>query len=731
MRQLRLLLGSTAQAVSLVLAAFFLGIALGNHWWGKRVGRSSNPLRIYAGLELAVGLLAVGLYGLSSIYETLFPHVLSLTETTGIPILFFKFVLGMAFLLPPCFFMGGTFPAMTQHLYAKRTDLGRGGALLYGMNTLGGACGAFCSGFLLLGWIGFRACYVVGVLLSLGIAAVGFALSLQTRTTSPDHNAENPFPTRTEGGPNPKVPPWGVIKALAFASGFATLALEVLWTRMFEQVLHNSVYTFSLILVAFLVSIGIGGGIASYLARIQIEPTRVLVAAGCVAGLTTGLTPFLFTEVTGGLGYLGESQGWWGYVGTISRTMALTVLIPGIAMGSFFPYLLKMAEPHTLSTGKTAGILTSINTVGGVLGSLAGAFFFLEVFGLWNGIRAVGSIYFWMALVAGVHLLPRNRAGTVVPVGGILLLLMVLNPAGLPMVKVSRDKEILDYWEGSAGTVAVVESPKTRSILVNNYYTLGGRLAKKYQETMSHIPLLAHPDPESVFYIGMGTGITAAGSMVHPVEKVTICEIIPEAVEASRQYFHEDVRGLFEDSRVEIVVEDGRLFLAASDRRYDVIIGDLFIPWKAGTGNLYSLENYRSGFRHLKEGGVYAQWIPLYQVSDFELGVIAETMLEVFPAVSVWRGDFFAEKSIVLLLGHKQATAFDPDRINARAEQLSEETVGFPLNDPKDFWMHYCGSMSRENSPFDEYPINRDDLPIIEYTAPITMRKERAGETEF
>ncbi|MCA9437753.1 MAG: hypothetical protein KC978_18355, partial [Candidatus Omnitrophica bacterium] len=166
MRQLRLLLGSTAQAVSLVLAAFFLGIALGNHWWGKRAGRSSNPLRIYAWLELAVGLLAVGLYGLSSIYGTLFPNVLILSEKTGIPILFFKFMLGMAFLLPPCFFMGGTFPAMTQHLYAKRTDLGRGGALLYGMNTLGGACGAFCSGFLLLGWIGFRACYVVGVLLS-------------------------------------------------------------------------------------------------------------------------------------------------------------------------------------------------------------------------------------------------------------------------------------------------------------------------------------------------------------------------------------------------------------------------------------------------------------------------------------------------------------------------------------------------------------------------------------
>ena len=42
---------------------------------------------------------------------------------------------------------------------------------------------------------------------------------------------------------------------LAFASGAATLALEVLWTRMFAQVLQNSVYTFALILVIFLVGL--------------------------------------------------------------------------------------------------------------------------------------------------------------------------------------------------------------------------------------------------------------------------------------------------------------------------------------------------------------------------------------------------------------------------------------------------------------------------------------------
>ncbi len=725
MKNLRLMLGSTAEATSLTLAAFFLGIAIGNRWWGNRMARYSSGLRVYAFLEAGIGLTALAIFFLIPVYTTLFPHALILFSGSPLGMTLFKFILGGVFLFPPCFLMGGTFPAMTQSLCDSPIGLGKHASLLYGLNTLGGAAGALIAGFLSIRWIGYQNSYWVAVSLSFLLAAVSLLVSKRWRVEETTQIRVDPQPTikGTLG--------WGEIRFLAIVSGFATLSLEVLWTRMFEQVLHNSVYTFTLILVTFLTCLGTGGLIASFLARMNPDPLKVLVVIGCLSGILVGLTPFMFSVATDGLKYLGSNSGWIGYLVSILTVAGVTVFIPGILIGTLFPYLLRVAEPYSETTGKTVGTLASLNTIGGVVGALAGSFLFLEVFGLWNGIRAIGSIYFWIALIVGVHLLHKNRMGVVFPVGGLLALVLVLNPSSLPLVRVSGEKEVIRFWEGSAGTVAVVDSPKSRSILVNNYYTLGGRMATKYQETMSHIPLLAHNNPKDVFYIGMGTGITAGASLLHPVITVTISELIPEAVTASREFFQEDTRGLFKDSRVEIVVEDGRFFLAATEKRYDAIIGDLFIPWKAGTGNLYSLEHYRNSLNRLNQGGVYAQWIPLYQVSDFELGVIARTMLEVFPYCTVWRGDFFKNRSILLLLGHKNLNPIDPERVEREITRLSKEPTAFPFGNRKEFWMHYCGSISKEHSPFGNYPMNLDDRPIIEFSSPITMRRERAGELDF
>ena len=42
------------------------------------------------------------------------------------------------------------------------------------------------------------------------------------------------------------------------------------------------------------------------------------------------------------------------------------------------------------------------------------------------------------------------------------------------------------------------------------------------------------------------------------------------------------------------MAEDGRNYLYGTDQRFDVIIGDLFLPWKAGVSNLYSLEHFQT-----------------------------------------------------------------------------------------------------------------------------------------
>ena len=100
-----------------------------------------------------------------------------------------------------------------------------------------------------------------------------------------------------------------------------------------------------------------------------------------------------------------------------------------------------------------------------------------------------------------------------------------------------------------------------------------------------------------------------------------------------------------------LVVDDGRRVLAAEPARYDVIVGDLFIPWHAGAGNLYAREMLETVARRLAPGGLYCQWLPLYQLTREEFDVIARTFLAVFPEVSVWRNDFYPDRPVVGLVG--------------------------------------------------------------------------------
>jgi spermidine synthase len=260
--------------------------------------------------------------------------------------------------------------------------------------------------------------------------------------------------------------------------------------------------------------------------------------------------------------------------------------------------------------------------------------------------------------------------------------------------------------------VAVVKRKTSLKIKVNNYYAIGGTASQKWEEQQAHRPLMIHPQPRSVFFLGMGTGITAGTALQHAVERVVVCELLPGVVQAARKYFTPYVHGLFDDTRATIVVEDGRHYLQGTAERFDVIIADLFLPWEAGTGSLYTREHFAAVRARLQAGGLFAQWLPLYQMSQDEFGSIVRTMLEVFPLVTLWRGDFLPLRPIVLLVGHADATPSVPHK-RLRLDDIP-------------FMAHYAGNLTAARSQFEPYPLNTDDRPLIEYRSPITHRRQKA-----
>jgi spermidine synthase len=732
-KDLSLLFGNTAQAAATTLAVFFLGLAAGGHVWGRRSAQLRNPLRAYAWLESCIGVFALPFLLLLPVYKAAYePLYLLLGESPEL-LTAAKLALAAVVLFPPAFFMGGTFPLLAQHAIPDPEETGRDGSFLYGVNTLGAALGALIAGFYLPRAIGFEWSYKLAAGGNVLIGLAAFALAGRTMAASPASPVSRSAAATSPGNDHRRAldPTNGSLPStLAFLSGFLVLGLEVLWTRMLSQVLQNSVYTFSVILVTFLVSLTFGALLANRLCRMRLHHETVLCILTLLAGLSIALTPFLFMHFMEGGRYLGSDQGWMGYVTTTFLRAGFVLVPPGLFIGSVFPYLLRFGQ-RAGSAGEVIGRLTALNTVGSVAGSIAVGFFLLPHAGLWETTRLFGLGYLLLALWLAAAVPRRAFVLRGLPVCAGLLLFALLDPTRLPLLRLGPEDRVLETWQAAHGTVAVVARPGNLLLSFNNHYRLGGSASRMHEERQAVLPLLTHPDPQDVFLLGMGTGITAGAALRFPVRSVVVAELVPEVVDASAEYFHPFTGGLFTDPRVEILRVDGRNHLLGSARRYDVILGDLFLPWEAGAGSLYSLEHFRSVKRRLKTGGVFVQWLPLYQVSQTEFETIARTLLEVFPEVVLWRGEFNPERPTVALAASATRGLLDPAALAARGKALPANASLSAAAIEAAYLPFYAGNLGRSRHVLPAGPINTDDRPVIEYAAPVAQRNVLAGSDNW
>lgn len=719
-RELGLLFGSTAEAAAIAIAVFFAGIAIGGAAFGAWAARLRLPLAAFGLVEIGVAATALGHFLVADAYFALYPRLYALVGANPVLETLLKALVAATILLPSAILMGGTLPLIGQHAIRAREALGRTGAALYALNTAGGATGAVAAGFVLPMALGFSGAYLLAVGLDLGVGLAAIALARRASATA-TAQVEQP---RRKAVPLPRS-----VAAVAFLSGFATLAVEIVWTRAFSQVLQNSVYTYALVLATFLVALSLGAALASLLARRVREAPRAVVAALLLASaIAMAAQPFVFHHLSDGLSYLGAGRDFSAYVVEVARLATLAMLIPATVLGAVLPALLRLAESDG-SPGATLGRLVAVNTTGAILGALAAGFMLLPTLGLWGSFLLVAGLY--LVLAAAIAPLPARRAlaWRAAAVAGAIGL--VAYRPDLPTIHLAPGERLVALVEGRAATAAVVERDGAHFLRVNNFYTLGGSGALAPERNQTLVPLLAHPDPRALFFLGMGTGISAGAGLLADPERVTVCELLPEVVALAKAHFRPYVMGLFDDPRVTIHAEDGRHCLARSPATYDAIIADLFTPWKAGTGNLYTLEHYRIAASRLAPGGIYVQWIPLYQVSRAELATIANTMAQVFPELTLWRGDLFARDSILALVARNEPAPLDPTILVAQARTLSGP-AGARLSDSALEAMalrFYAGNVA--SGLFADAPINTDDHPLIEQLSPRTHRAVAAGTASF
>jgi len=737
LKELQLLFGNTAYAAATTLSVFFLGLSVGGWYWGKRSPFISNLLKAYGLLEIGIGLTALLYFLLLSLYRSLYSPLFEILETHTALFVLAKFLLSLTILFLPAFFMGGTLPVLSQYFIRRPLELGKTGTLLYTINTAGAVLGTFLAGFILPPLLGYTLSYTAAIVMSTAIGLLALMVGKAVET----------IPAPSEILPSPK----GIhmkrdtlgtplLYLLAFSSGFLALALQVLWTRMFSQVLQNTIYTFSMILIVFLIALAIGAALANLLSRINLNPVPVLVILLTLAGLSCSTTPALFNHVTNGLDRLvfHEHETWALYLLALFGATSSIILVPGLLLGSIFPYLIKLAEGMEEKPGPVMGRILSINTLGAILGSLCAGFLMLGQLGLWNSLKVTCLIYlalaFLTAIVAGVGM-KRHMAWVV---GGLALFLHFFTYGDqYPLVYLGAEgnQELVAVIEGSHSVTSVmkVKNPGQEeylSLVLNNKYILGGtkQAFVVNQRAQTIVPMNIHPNTRSLFYLGMGTGITADTALIYDAEKITVCELVPEVVQAARLYLADYVGRLFNDPRASVVIEDGRNYLLGKQEQYDLIIGDLFLPWKIGIGNLYTVEHFQTAKSKLKEDGLFVQWLALYQLSRREFCTIVNTMLQVFDSVTFWRNSFLTDRPTMALIGHASPSPLKPEaliqafwRLNPKGPALSEPLI------LANALMLYSGNLRQARELFGGFPVNTDDRPAIEFSSPQSYQSRIAG----
>lgn len=401
-RELGLLFGSTAEAAALTIGIFFAGIAGGGWFWGRRAGRMRRPLRAFGWLEIGVAGAALVHFFVADLYFALYPTLYALVGHAPVFETLLKASVAATLLLPAAFLMGGTLPMMGQHLIRTRDRLGRTGSALYAINTLGGVAGALAAGFVLPIALGFRDAYLLAVGMDLAVGLAALALARGQPALIPAKPRSVPRSVRLPS----------LVWPIAFLSGIITLAVEVIWTRLFAQVLQNSAYTYALVLSSFLAALALGAVLANLLNRQRlVPPGGVLFGLLAASAAIVAGTPWLFHQVTDGMSYLGRGQDFQGYVLAVVQATWLVILLPGIVLGAVLPFLLRLLETSEAAPGEILGRLVAANTAGAILGALAAGFVLLPVLGTWNALLGLGALYAGLALLQGLSLLRIRDAG--------------------------------------------------------------------------------------------------------------------------------------------------------------------------------------------------------------------------------------------------------------------------------------------------------------------------------
>ena len=749
-RMLTQIFGNTTYAIATVLASFMAGLALGSYFFGKFADRRKNDFLLYGLLEAGVGIYGLLVPQLFKIGQALYIPLYGINESYPFVFNLLLFALSFVLLVFPTILMGATLPVLSRFFVHSLAHLGRRVGDLYATNTLGAVIGCAAAGYYVIPTFGMRDAVFLAAGLNLVIAGLIIIVDrLRQKDVVVELVEEVPAPSAAEvSDPAPSWLTWVLLGSFGL-SGFCALVYENAWTRALTMVLGSSVYSFTTMLVTFLIGLALGGFLYARLLGEREARVSTFGLVELMIGLAALATiplferlPLLFLRFLSGFGY--------SFVMFLTIQLLLSALVmflPTVFFGMTFPMVARLFTQSVYRVGSGVGTSYAANTMGAILGAFAGGFIFIPHFGVQNTILiavVINLIVGWVLIVVDPRYAPAARAALGVAVLAAVVLIPLRTPRWDPYVLTSgvtiyneryddlpldslrledmhRDP-MLYYREGLTATISVQQIGKDYI-----YWKTNGKIDGSHGDALTqlmsgYIGIFMNPKAERAAVIGLGTGMTTrAISAFKTVREIEVMEIEPAMLKTAT-FFNEKNGKILEDPRVRVIPTDGRNYLLATRKHYDIISAEPSNPWIAGVANLYTKEFYEIIKSKLTENGVFAQWIHNYSMSPDDFRMVFRTFSEVFPYMTVW----VMKESDFLMVGSKKEQVFEYKLladILANSDKMKADFKDLGLSDIYAVLGFYRMGKKEVMAFTEGADVNTDDGAQLEYSAPKSLRR--------
>jgi spermidine synthase len=733
---LELVIGSSAISLGVLLGTFMGGMCLGSFLLPRFVSRANHPLKVYASMELGIGLI-----GLILLFAMpLVGGVYTSWAGTGFFSMIVRAIVAAICLLPPTLLMGATLPAISRWVETTPNGISWLG-FFYGGNIAGAVVGSLLAGFYLLRVHDSTFATFVAVAINVGVALLSLLISRETQYEPPSVEVAS-------------APLSSGVRAVYFTialSGMTALACEVIWTRLLSLLFGATVYAFALILAAFLIGLGIGSSLGSTMARNMRQPRLAL-----------GFCQFLLCAAMAWAAYtLTRSLPYWPIDVTlngdpwiklqIDMVRALWAVLPAaILWGASFPLALASVASEGQDPGRVVGGVYAANTVGAIVGSLSASLILVYSMGTQHSqqllllISAISAILMLAPLAAeedpGKGRL--NVALTSLLIAGAVGLLAYRLPA-VPKELVAYGRflptrngqgDVFYMGEGLQASIAVSRLPNGTL----NYHNAGKVQASsdpadmRLQRMLGHLVTLL-PDNQSKFLvIGCGAGVTAGAVSIEPkLVSETIAEIEPLVPLAAQKYFGDHNYNVVNNPKVHVEIDDGRHFVLTTNQKFDGITSDPLDPWVKNAAMLYTKEFFDAAKAHLNPGGVVTLFVQMYESNEAAVKSEVATFFEAFPNGAVFANNIQGTGYDLVLVGLRDDKPIDVNRINDRLSnpeysqvQQSLREIGF--FSAVDLLATFAGRPGDLKPWLADADVNRDRNLRLQYLAGMSLNLYQA-----